>query len=120
MLNGDELWIKIEWKKGLPAELFCLKAFQYESLPHQFLQMLIKTPSNSYLTVPGRSPADLINRCNLGKGGLKDLFFGKCTKAQALFKGLKAEKQVIQGETLKELLNHLQSCHRTAGSPECP
>lgn len=120
MLNGDELWIKIEWKEGLPSEQFCLKAFQYESLPHQFLQMLMKAPSNSYLTVPGRSPADLINRCNLGKGGLKDLFFGKCTKAQAFFKRLKAEKQIIKGEILKELLNHLQSCHRTAGSPECP
>ncbi len=120
MLNGDELWIKIEWKEGLAAELFCLKTFQYESLPHQFLQMLIKAPSNAYSTVPGRSPADLINRCNLGKGGLKDLFFGKCTKAQAFFKGRKAEKQVIEGEALKELLRHLQACHRVAGLPICP
>ncbi len=69
---------------------------ELKSLPNQFLQMLMKAPSNSYLTVPGRSPADLINRCNLGKGGLKELFFGKYTKAQAFFKGLKVEKQIIK------------------------
>lgn len=104
----------------MPAEQFCLKVCQYESFPHQFLQMLMKAPSNSYLTVPGRSPADLINRCNLGKGGLKDLFFGNCTKAQAFFKGCKVEKQIIGGETSKELLGHLQTCHRNSGSPICP
>lgn len=120
MLNGDELWIKVEWKKDLPAEQFCLKVFQYESLPHEFLKMLIKTPSNAYLTVPGRSPADLINRCNLGKGGLKGLFFGKCTKAHALFKGCRAENQAVSGEVLKELLEHLQKRHRASGSPICP
>lgn len=120
MLNGDELWIKIEWKKGLAAELFCLKVFQYKSLPHEFLQMLINTPSNSYLTVPGRSPADLINRCHLGKGGLKDLFFGNCTKAHALFKGCRAENQTVSGEVLKELLEHFQNRHRASGSPVCP
>lgn len=119
IMNGDELWIKIEWKENQPIEQFCLKAFQFESIPHQFMSMLMKAAPNSMLPVPGRSPADLINRCNLGKGGLKELFFGNCTKAHALFKGCRAEAQVIGGGALSELLAHLQQCHRAAGSPEC-
>ena len=79
----------------------------------------MKAIPNSTLAVPGRSPADLINRCNLGKGGLKELFFGNCTKAHASFKGCRLEKQVIGGEALKELLIHLQNCHGTVGSPVC-
>lgn len=98
-------------------EQFCVKVFQLESIPHQFMGMLMKVDPNSMFPVPGRSPADLINRCNLGKGGLKELFFGNCTKAHAFFKGCKVKKKVIRGDSLKELLTHLQNCHRLAGSP---
>jgi hypothetical protein len=87
-------------------EQFCLKVFQLESIPHQFMDMLMKANSNSMLPVPGRSPADRINRCNLGKEGLEELFFGNCTKAHAFFlKDAKQKKRSLEERLYKNWLN---------------
>lgn len=67
--------------------------------------------------MPDRSPADLIHRCHLKDGGLKELFFGDCTKRHVAFKGSRVERQSIKKEKLAELLIHLQRCHAVSGSP---
>lgn len=116
--TGNELWIKIEWKKGLPIEQFCLKSnIQTGKITEQFIDMLMKAVHNSTFAVPDRSPADLIQRCHLRDAGLKELFFGDCTKKHLTFKGIRIEKQTIKKEKLAELLNHLQKCHAASGSP---
>lgn len=57
------------------------------------------------------------HRCNLRDGGLKELFFGNCTKAHISFKGTRIEKQLIKKEKVAELLIHLQHCHKANGFP---
>lgn len=87
--SGNEFWIKIEWKEGLPIEQFCLKPnIQRGKVTDQFIDMLMKATPNSTFAVPDRSPADLIQRCHLREGGLKELFFGECTKSMSLSKEL--------------------------------
>lgn len=116
--TGNELWIKIEWKEGLSIEQFCLKSnIQTGKITDQFIDMLMKAAPNSTFAVPDRSPADLIQRCHLRDAGLKELFFGECTKKHVTFKGIRIEKQTIKKEKLAELLNYLQKCHIAARSP---
>jgi hypothetical protein len=116
--TGNEFWIKIEWKERLSIEQFCLKSnIQKGKITDQFIDMLMKAPPNSTFPVPDRSPADLINRCHLGKGGLKELFFGDCTKIKVSFKGTRIERVLIKEESLADLLIHLQHCHKTSRSP---
>lgn len=116
--NGSELWIKIEWKEGLSIEQFCLKSnIQTGKVTDQFIDMLMKAGPNSSFPVPDRSPADLIRRCHLRDGGLKELFFGNCTKKHVAFKGIRIEKQSIKKETLAELLTYLQRCYSISGCP---
>lgn len=116
--NGSELWINIEWKEGLTVEQFCLKSnIQTGKVTDQFIDMLMNAVPNSAFSVPDRSPADLIQRCHLRDGGLKELFFGECTKKHVAFKGNRIERQFIEKEKLAQLLIHLQKCHKTSGSP---
>lgn len=116
--DGNELWIKIEWKEGLPIEQFCLKSnIQTGKITDQFIDILIKAIPNSTFAVPDRSPADLIQRCHLRDAGLKELFFGECTKKHLTFKGVRIEGQTIKKEKLAELLIYLQKCHAAARSP---
>jgi hypothetical protein len=116
--NGNELWIKVEWKEGLPFEQFCLKSnIQTGKITDQFIDMLMKAAPNSTFAVPDRSPADLIERCHLRDAGLKELFFGECTKKHVTFKGIRIERQTIKKEKLAELLNYLQKCHAASRSP---
>lgn len=79
--------------------------------------MLMKAAPNSTFSVPDRSPADLIQRCHLRYAGLKELFFGECTKKHVSFKGNRIERQTIKKEKLGELLSYLQKCHTDSGSP---
>jgi hypothetical protein len=79
--------------------------------------MLMKADPNSTFSVPDRSPADLIQRCHLRDGSLKDLFFGDCTKKHVTFKGTRIERLSIKKEKLAELLIHLRRCHAVSGSP---
>lgn len=79
--------------------------------------MLMKANPNSTFSVPDSSPADLIQRCHLRDAGLKELFFGECTKKHVTFKGIRIERQTIKKEKLAELLIYLQKCHTTSGSP---
>jgi hypothetical protein len=79
--------------------------------------MLMKATPNSTFPVPDRSPADLIQRCHLRDAGLKELFFGECTKKHVTFKGIRIVKQSIKKEKLAELLIYLQKCHETSGLP---
>ena len=79
--------------------------------------MLMKVPPNSTFSVPDRSPADLIQRCHLRDAGLKELFFGECTKKHVTFKGIRIEKQSIKKEKLAELLIYLQKCHAASSTP---
>lgn len=116
--NGNELWVNIEWKEGLAIEEFCLKSnIQTGKVTDQFIDMLMKAVPNSTFPVPDRSPADLIRRCHLRDGGLKELFFGNCTKKHVAFKGARIEKQSIKQEKLSELLTYLRLCHKASGSP---
>ena len=116
--TGNELWIKIEWKDGLSIEQFCLKSnIQTGKITDQFIDMLMKAAPNSTFCVPDRSPADLIQRCHLREGGLKELFFGDCTKKHVTFKGIRIVKQSIKKEKLDELLIFLQKCHAASRSP---
>lgn len=116
--TGNELWIKIEWKEGLPIEQFCLKSnIQTGKVTDRFIDMLMKAVPNSTFSVPDRSPADLIQRCHLRDAGLKELFFGECTKKHVTFKGKRIERQTIKKAKLAELLIHLQKCHAVSGSP---
>jgi hypothetical protein len=116
--DGSELWIKIEWKEGLPLEEFCLKSnIQMGKITDQFIDMLMKASPNSTFSVPDRSPADLIQRSHLRDAGLKELFFGECTKKHLTFKGIRIEKQSIKNGKLAELLIYLQKCHAASGSP---
>lgn len=114
--NGDQLWINIEWKEGLSIEQFCLKSnIQTGKITDQFIDMLMKAAPNSTFAVPDRSPADLIRRCRLRDGGLKELFFGNCTKKHVAFKGTRIERQSIKKEQLSKLLIHLHHCHALNG-----
>lgn len=79
--------------------------------------MLRKAAPNSTFSVPDRSPADLIQRCHLRDAGLKELFFGDCTKKHVTFKGIRIEQQSINNEKLAELLNYLQKSHAASRSP---
>jgi|GEM_PF-5529345 hypothetical protein len=116
--TGNEFWIKIEWKEGLSIEQFCLKSnIQRGKITDQFIDMLMKAAPNSTFPVPDRSPADLIQRCHLKDGGLKELFFGDCTKKHVTFKGTRIEGQFIKKEKLANLLAYLQFCHKAAKSP---
>lgn len=116
--NGNEFWINIEWKEGMESERFCLKNnIQTGKSSDQFIDMLMKAAPGSKFSVRDRSPADLIARCHLKHGGLKELFFGDCTKIMVSFKGCRIEKQFIKKEKLANLLTYLQSCHKAARSP---
>lgn len=87
--NGSELWINIEWKEGFAIEQFCLKSnIQTGKITDQFIDMLMNAVPNSTFSVPDRSPADLIRRCHLRDGGLKELFFGTAQKNRLLSKEL--------------------------------
>jgi hypothetical protein len=59
----------------------------------QFIEMLMNAVPNLTFSVLNRSPADLIQRCHLRDGGLKELFFGDCTKRHVAFNGARIERQ---------------------------